>query len=374
MAFRAAAPTLILLAAAEHQLFQPLLQHGPVSSGALVGGVAPHFASAGQAAPAAHSLLGQREPAYAEPLLVASDTASSTVESQLPWVFAGVSIVVLVLSGRHPRGARPSPSTVALLSVQGEEDLELAEVHVEQADFDVSGMSHTATATEAGRRAFLERSFGAAGAAALLGATPAFAAQEEPMELSSFLEAVDTDLIEQVSIQQDGRALVAIDKDGNRRSVQILPGESTRIIEKLRSKNVIFAIQRKEKTQNQNIGNVGGLLLNLAFPLLALAALFNLSRGGQQGGRPGGGGGGMGGPGGVGKARSQIQLEPNTGVTFTDVAGCDESKRELVEIVDFLKNPAKYSKVGAKSPRGVLLEGPPGTGKTLLARAIAGEA
>merc|ERR1719352_1120814 len=81
-----------------------------------------------------------------------------------------------------------------------------------------------------------------------------------------------------------------------------------------------------------------------------------------------------GGPGGVGKARSQIQLEPNTGVNFTDVAGCEESKRELVEIVDFLKNPAKYSKVGAKSPRGVLLEGPPGTGKTLLAKAIAGEA
>merc|ERR1719487_55416 len=292
MAFRAAAPTLILLAAAEHQLFQPLLQHGPVSSGALVGGVAPHFASAGQAAPAAHSLLGQREPAYAEPLLVASDTASSTVESQLPWVFAGVSIVVLVLSGRHPRGARPSPSTVALLSVQGEEDLELAEVHVEQADFDVSGMSHTATATEAGRRAFLERSFGAAGAAALLGATPAFAAQEAPMELSSFLEAVDTDLIERVSIQQDGRALVAIDKDGNRRSVQILPGDSTRIIEKLRSKNVIFAIQRAEP-KGQSIGDVAGLLLNLAFPILALGALLNLSRGGQ-GGAPGGGPPGMG--------------------------------------------------------------------------------
>merc|ERR1719230_1024090 len=82
----------------------------------------------------------------------------------------------------------------------------------------------------------------------------------------------------------------------------------------------------------------------------------------------------MGGPGNVGKARSKIELEPNTGVTFEDVAGCDESKRELVEIVDFLKNPAKFTKVGAKSPRGVLLEDPPGTGKTLLARAFAGEA
>merc|ERR1719453_2047526 len=76
----------------------------------------------------------------------------------------------------------------------------------------------------------------------------------------------------------------------------------------------------------------------------------------------------------VGKSKSKIELEPDTGVKFEDVAGGDESKRELVEVVDFLKNPAKFSKVGAKSPRGVLLEGPPGTGKTLLARAVAGEA
>merc|ERR1719486_6709 len=188
------------------------------------------------------------------------------------------------------------------------------------------------------------------------------------MELSSFLEAVDTNLIERVSLQSDGKALLAIDKDGNRRSVRILPGESTKIIEKLRTKNVIFAVQRTEKKDN-TIGDVAGLLLNLAFPLLALTALFNISRGGGQGGPPG-----MGGPGGVGKARSKIELEPNTGVTFDDVAGCDEAKLELVEVVDFLKRPEKFNKVGAKSPRGVLLEGPPGTGKTLLARAIAGEA
>merc|ERR1719327_2566641 len=76
----------------------------------------------------------------------------------------------------------------------------------------------------------------------------------------------------------------------------------------------------------------------------------------------------------VGKSKTKLEMEPNTGVTFGDVAGCDESKRELVEVVDFLKNPGKFTKVGAKAPRGVLLEGPPGTGKTLLARAIAGEA
>merc|ERR1719191_893003 len=77
---------------------------------------------------------------------------------------------------------------------------------------------------------------------------------------------------------------------------------------------------------------------------------------------------------GVGKARAEVELEPNTGVTFVDVAGCDGSKQELTEIVEFLKTPAKYTALGAKIPRGAVMEGPPGTGKTLLARAVAGEA
>merc|ERR1719298_224740 len=127
-----------------------------------------------------------------------------------------------------------------------------------QADFEDASMTQTAIETEAGRRAFLERSFGAAGAAALLSATPALAAQEAPMELSTFLNAVDSDLIERVSVQQDGKALVAIDKDGNRRSVRLLPKESTMIIEKLRSKNVIFAVQRAEqKNGPSGIGEIG---------------------------------------------------------------------------------------------------------------------
>ena len=64
-------------------------------------------------------------------------------------------------------------------------------------------------------------------------------------------------------------------------------------------------------------------------------------------------------------------MEPDTGVTFADVAGCDGSKLELTEVVDFLKTPAKYAALGAKVPRGALMEGPPGTGKTLLAKAVA---
>ena len=77
---------------------------------------------------------------------------------------------------------------------------------------------------------------------------------------------------------------------------------------------------------------------------------------------------------GFGKSKAKVQMEPETGVTFDMVAGVDESKAELVEIVDFLKNPARYSALGAKIPTGALLIGPPGTGKTLLAKAVAGEA
>merc|ERR1719269_114329 len=74
----------------------------------------------------------------------------------------------------------------------------------------------------------------------------------------------------------------------------------------------------------------------------------------------------------IGKAKSKIQMEPQTGVGFGDVAGCDGSKQELTEIVEFLKSPGKFSALGAKIPRGVIMEGPPGTGKTLLARAVVG--
>ena len=87
-----------------------------------------------------------------------------------------------------------------------------------------------------------------------------------------------------------------------------------------------------------------------------------------------GSGGGFGGIGGVGKANAKVYVEKKTGVTFKDVAGQDEAKESLEEIIDFLHNPGKYTEIGAKLPKGALLVGPPGTGKTLLAKAVAGEA
>ena len=85
-------------------------------------------------------------------------------------------------------------------------------------------------------------------------------------------------------------------------------------------------------------------------------------------------GGGLGGLMAIGKSHAKVYVETDTKVTFADVAGVDEAKEELKEVVDFLKDPQSYGRLGARVPKGVLLVGPPGTGKTLLARAVAGEA
>mmetsp|Transcript_10898 Transcript_10898/g.24330 ORF Transcript_10898/g.24330 Transcript_10898/m.24330 type:complete len:668 (+) Transcript_10898:67-2070(+) len=205
--------------------------------------------------------------------------------------------------------------------------------------------------------------------AALSTSASAAEPRSSPWSLSTFLDAVDADQVEKVSFAADGKQVVAIDKDGNRHESLLLPGESAELINTLTKKNVVFAVQSAPEPSAG--GAILGVLSSLAFPLLIIGGLIFLQRR-QQG--PGGGGGPMGGPMGMGKSKSQIQMEPNTGVTFQDVAGCEPSKEELTEIVEFLKNPGKYSALGAKIPRGAVMEGPPGTGKTLLARAVAGEA
>mmetsp|Transcript_21896 Transcript_21896/g.59057 ORF Transcript_21896/g.59057 Transcript_21896/m.59057 type:complete len:687 (-) Transcript_21896:211-2271(-) len=212
-----------------------------------------------------------------------------------------------------------------------------------------------------GRRA----AFGAAASAMAAVIAPAAAPAADPRGVwsySDFLEAVDNNKVDVVTFSDDGKRLAATDVDGVVRAVNILGDKN--LVPMLEKHNVRFNVLPKPQP-NVAFDIIG----SLAFPALLLGGLFLLSRN-QQGGPMGP----MGGPMNMGQSKSKVQLEPETGVNFDDVAGCDQSKLELKEVVEFLKNPAKFAKVGAKIPRGVIMEGPPGTGKTLLARAVAGEA
>lgn len=124
-------------------------------------------------------------------------------------------------------------------------------------------------------------------------------------------------------------------------------------------------IKNYEAAQTDASSSLMLILLEWVLPIGAMLFLFNFMMK-----RMGGGGGIMG----VGKSNAKVYVQKQTGITFKDVAGEDEAKESLTEIVDFLHNPGKYTKIGAKLPKGALLVGPPGTGKTLLAKAVAGEA
>ena len=124
-------------------------------------------------------------------------------------------------------------------------------------------------------------------------------------------------------------------------------------------------VKTYEQAQMDATGSVLLFILEWVVPIALMLFLFNFMMK-----RMGGGGGIMG----VGKSNAKVYVQKETGVTFKDVAGEDEAKESLTEIVDFLHNPGKYTRIGAKLPKGALLVGPPGTGKTLLAKAVAGEA
>jgi cell division protease FtsH len=142
-----------------------------------------------------------------------------------------------------------------------------------------------------------------------------------------------------------------------------LPLNAPELISQLRDANV-----RLDSHPVRNDGMIWGFLGNLVFPVLLIASLFFLFR--RSSNLPGGPGQAMN----FGKSRARFQMDAKTGIMFDDVAGIDEAKEELQEVVTFLKQPERFTAVGAKIPKGVLLVGPPGTGKTLLAKAIAGEA
>jgi cell division protease FtsH len=200
-----------------------------------------------------------------------------------------------------------------------------------------------------------------------------FSAGEKQVTYDAFLSAVETDAISQVEIQSDRIQFLRRDEmalSKSQRTVYytgLLPNvDLTSLIATLEDNQVEFS---GEIVENSTFTFLFSWVL---FPLLMLALLSLLMRFIIS--RSGGGAGGFGAIGSIGKSKAKVYMEKETGVTFRDVAGQDEAKESLVEIIDFLHNPQKYAAIGAKLPKGALLVGSPGTGKTLLAKAVAGEA
>jgi cell division protease FtsH len=188
------------------------------------------------------------------------------------------------------------------------------------------------------------------------------------MTYGRFLEYLDAGRVTSVDLFDSGRTAIveAIDPELDNRIQRLrvdLPANAPELIARLRQANISF-----DAHPPRNDGAIWGLLGNLIFPILLISGLFFLFR--RSNNLPGGPGQAMN----FGKSRARFQMEAKTGVKFDDVAGIEEAKEELQEVVTFLKQPERFTAVGARIPKGVLLVGPPGTGKTLLAKAIAGEA
>ncbi len=184
--------------------------------------------------------------------------------------------------------------------------------------------------------------------------------QEVPY--SQFVEALEDGLVEKVQV---GGAEVSFwtkeGADGYKPSIEYI---SVRMEggDQLTRRLVEAGVESRQEASNNSIWLENLISFALMFGCLVLFMNFMMRRMG--------GGGIMG----VGKSTAKMHMQKETGITFVDVAGQDEAKESLVEIVDFLHNPGKYTHIGAKLPKGALLVGPPGTGKTLLAKAVAGEA
>jgi cell division protease FtsH len=188
------------------------------------------------------------------------------------------------------------------------------------------------------------------------------------MSYGRFLDYVEAGRVTAVDIFDGGRNAVveAVDPDLDNRVQKLrvdLPGLAPELINTLKDQGISFDIHPPRTTPP-----VLGILGNLLFPLLLIGSLIFLAR--RSSNMPGGPGQAMQ----FGKSKARFLMEAETGVKFDDVAGVKEAKQDLQEVVTFLSTPERFTTIGAKIPKGVLLVGPPGTGKTLLAKAIAGEA
>lgn len=187
-------------------------------------------------------------------------------------------------------------------------------------------------------------------------------AGSKEISYDQFLKYVDDKKVEEVIISSDRITITMKKEKGARTSMQYYTGvvRDETLAERLDKAGVKFGQEIPDTTS--------AVILNVLLTLLPIALIVGMFVWMTK--RMSKGGGMMG----VGKSNAKMYVEKETGVTFKDVAGQDEAKESLQEVVDFLHNPGKYTQIGAKLPKGALLVGPPGTGKTLLAKAVAGEA
>ena len=182
----------------------------------------------------------------------------------------------------------------------------------------------------------------------------------ETWRYTQFIQEVQQGKVERVVLSADRTRAQVTPQDGEKKVVNLLK-DDLELIDILSKNNVDIVV-----SPQADDSTLFRVLSSVFVPVLLLVGLFFLLRRAQSG------------PGSqamnFGKSKARVQMEPQTQITFGDVAGIDQAKLELNEVVDFLKNADRFTAVGAKIPKGVLLVGPPGTGKTLLARAVAGEA
>ncbi len=184
----------------------------------------------------------------------------------------------------------------------------------------------------------------------------------EQLNYSEFIQEVRNDRVQEVTV--DGMVFRGLRRDNSRFEAVRPMLEDPKLIDDLYNHNVAV---KGVKPEQQSLWTQ---LLVASFPILIILAVFMFFMRQMQGG----GGGGRGGPMAFGKSKARLLSEDQIKTTFADVAGVDEAKEDVQELVEFLRDPGKFQRLGGRIPRGVLMVGPPGTGKTLLAKAIAGEA